>query len=172
MLWAEAPRPLDDDQAAAALFPFSFARPSSMTSISFSSCLIEDNKSRATFIHLSSVARRQRWAFRSSKRFANAQFDICVDDQFHRFQHFLKPASKNTPPIAQRGPSFSVILMRRKAIQLPPQPFGVCRQPLFRAFAHPFAASRHIFPPFAASIVAFFAPADREVDPDPPAGPK
>jgi hypothetical protein len=34
--------PLDDDQAAAALFPFSFARPSSMTSISFSSCLIEE----------------------------------------------------------------------------------------------------------------------------------
>ena len=50
--------PLDDDQAAAALFPFSFARPFSMTSISFSSCQIEELKSRVTFIDLSSVARR------------------------------------------------------------------------------------------------------------------
>ena len=35
-------------------------------------------------------------------------------------------------------------------LRSPPQPSGVAGQPLFRAFAHPFAASRHIYPPLAA----------------------
>lgn len=54
-------------QAAAAVF--SFARPASVIAISSSSSLIEDVKSNGPRIVLSSVAKRQRWAFRSSSAF-------------------------------------------------------------------------------------------------------
>src|SRR6516164_9688802 len=48
---------------------------------------------------------------------------------------FFKNPLKKHSADCSAGAWFSVILMRRKVIQLSPQPFGVCRQPLFRAFA-------------------------------------